>query len=87
MKEEEAAGLESTLALLWAPANGLLREISLEGVEVPHEFLTSFAIPDNVKSVGHITANITADNVSNGFQKWTETTSMSPSGRHLGHYK
>ena len=63
-KEEKAAGLESTLVLLWASANGLLREISLEDVKVLQEFLTSFAIPDNVKSASHITTNITAVTMS-----------------------
>ena len=27
------------------------------------------------------------DEVKNGFQRWRETTSTSPSGIHLGHYK
>ena len=51
------------------------------------EFLTSFAIPDSVKTAGLISTEITTDDVLRGFKKWKETTSTSPSGRHLGHYK
>ena len=43
------------------------------------EFLTSFAIPDQVKSKGTISTDITPEDVSNGFKKWNETTSTSPS--------
>ena len=51
------------------------------------EFLTSFAIPDSVKDTKAIPLDITADDVKYGFSKWKESTSTSPSGRHLGHYK
>ncbi|KAI2497437.1 hypothetical protein MHU86_17041 [Fragilaria crotonensis] len=30
---------------------------------------------------------ITADDIVKGFKSWKETTTTSPSGRHLGHYK
>ncbi len=51
------------------------------------EFLTSFAMPDSVKHSARISTDIAAQDVSTRFKKWKETTSTSPSGRHLGHYK
>ena len=68
----------------------------LEG-ETPHEwqidneilkaFLASFATPDIVKQTGEIPTEITAEDVQYGFKHWRETTTTSPSGRHLGHYR
>jgi hypothetical protein len=55
--------------------------------ETLREFLTSFSIPDNVKGKKPISTEITAKDVEKGFRTWKETTSTSPSGRHLGHYK
>jgi hypothetical protein len=55
--------------------------------ETLREFLTSFAIPDIVKKNPTISTDISEDDVKFGFTKWKETTSTSPSGRHLGHYK
>jgi hypothetical protein len=60
----------------WHGKNDLLRE-----------FLTSFMIPDRVKYCAPIPSSITPDDVAYGFSKWKESTSTSPSGRHLGHYK
>jgi hypothetical protein len=51
------------------------------------EFLTSFTIPDRIKDIDPISIEITTDDVKYGFGKWKESTSTSPSGRHLGHYK
>lgn len=51
------------------------------------EFLASFVIPDHVRNKGDITIDISEEDVIKGFQEWKETTSTSPSGRHLGHYK
>ena len=34
-----------------------------------------------------ISTHISTDDVQKGFGKWKESTSTSPSGRHLGHYK
>jgi hypothetical protein len=51
------------------------------------EFLASFAIPKHVEEAGYIDTDITEDEVKWGFTKWTESTTTSPSGRHLGHYK
>ncbi|KAI2505300.1 hypothetical protein MHU86_9100 [Fragilaria crotonensis] len=51
------------------------------------EFLASFTIPPSVKVKGYIETAISHDDVRKGFQSWRETTSTSPSGRHLGLYK
>ncbi|KAI2499358.1 hypothetical protein MHU86_15140 [Fragilaria crotonensis] len=51
------------------------------------EFLASFTIPESVHKHGNITTEISKDDVLRGFQSWRESTSTSPSGRHLGLYK
>jgi hypothetical protein len=51
------------------------------------EFLASFTIPDTVRKKGAISTEITSDDVIYGFKNWRETTSTSPSGRHLGQYR
>ena len=51
------------------------------------EFLLSFMIPEHIKSRPPIKTTMSADDISRGISKWKETTSTSPSGRHLGHYK
>ena len=51
------------------------------------EFLASFAVPDNVRALGEIPSEISTDDVKYGFKHWRESTSTSPSGRHLGHYR
>ena len=51
------------------------------------EFLASFTLPQCVSEKSAITWEITNDNILRGFQSWKESTSTSPSGRHLGLYK
>ena len=51
------------------------------------EFLASFAIPPQVHEQPVIATDISEDDVLKGFGTWRESTSTSPSGRHLGHYK
>ena len=51
------------------------------------EFLASFRIPESVLATDPISQVITADDIVKGFKSWKETTTTSPSGRHLGHYK
>jgi hypothetical protein len=60
----------------WHGDNDLLRE-----------FLTSFAIPQNVKEVEAIKTEISEADFAYGIKHWSKKTSTSPSGRHLGHYK
>jgi hypothetical protein len=50
-------------------------------------FLSSFAIPENLKGKRDIKSTITEDNFKYGISGWQEITSASPSGCHLGHYK
>jgi hypothetical protein len=51
------------------------------------EFLASFTIPQSVHDKGCITTEISHNDVLKCFQSWRESTSTSPSGRHLGLYK
>ena len=51
------------------------------------EFLASFTVPERVKSKGEIPIEISEAELGRGFKSWRETTTTSPSGRHLGHYK
>jgi hypothetical protein len=51
------------------------------------EFLTSFIVPDHIKTIPPIPTLFTPQDIHKGFSKWKERTSTSPSGRHLGHYK
>ena len=51
------------------------------------EFLASFTIPTSVLDRGPIKTTISHDDVLRGFQSWRESTSTSPSGRHIGLYK
>ena len=55
--------------------------------EVMCEFLASFTIPERVRKKGDIPSIISEDDIRRGFGTWKESTSTSPSGRHLGHYK
>ena len=50
------------------------------------EFLASFAIPDKARN-NDIPTSISETDILHGFKGWKESTSTSPSGRHLGHYK
>lgn len=51
------------------------------------EFLASFQIPDSVLSKESISTDISAADIAKGFRSWKESTTTSPSGRHLGHCK
>jgi len=45
-------------------------------------------MPEMIKNLEEeISSEITEGDYIDGFKKWTESTSTSPSGRHLGHYK
>jgi hypothetical protein len=76
LSREASELLSGTIPSTWHGNDDILRE-----------FLSSFSIPDRVKSAGPISIRITDDDVKYGFNKWKETTSTSPFGRHLGHYK
>ena len=60
----------------WYSDNDLLRE-----------FLTSFFAPAITIDNEPVSTEISTADVLKGFGRWRESTSTSPSGRHLGHYK
>ncbi len=51
------------------------------------EFLASFCFPQSVLEAGPIPSKISEEDITRGFKHWSETTTTSLSGRHLGHYK
>ncbi|KAI2488890.1 hypothetical protein MHU86_25944 [Fragilaria crotonensis] len=55
--------------------------------QVLKEFLASFTIPHHIANVEPIDITISEEDVRRGFRGWRESTTTSPSGRHLGHYK
>jgi hypothetical protein len=59
-------------------------DILLETEQVIQEL----AMPEEIKVLGKkIDHEITVEDFISGFKKWVESTSTSPSVRHLGHYK
>jgi hypothetical protein len=52
------------------------------------QLINELAMPVEIKALGNkIECEITQDNFCSGFKAWKESTSTSPSGCHLGHYK
>ncbi|KAI2505051.1 hypothetical protein MHU86_9407 [Fragilaria crotonensis] len=76
LSPESEALLQGEIPEEWYGDRDLLRE-----------FLASFQIPGSVLESGPISCDITAADIVKGFKSWKETTTTSPSGRHLGHYK
>jgi hypothetical protein len=80
-----------TFTSLTTEAEDLLRGIVPEtwhrDDQLLKEFLASFAIPNSVQEADPIPTNITSEDIKKGITCWKETTTTSPSGRHLGHYK
>ena len=68
--------LKGIIPTEWHGDNTLLRE-----------FLASFQIPDTVLAAPPISTAVSCEDIIHGFGGWKESTSTSPSGRHLGHYK
>ena len=50
-------------------------------------FILELAIPDQLKTMADVKTEISLEEYTQAFTKWRETTSTSPSGRHLGIYK
>jgi hypothetical protein len=50
------------------------------------QLIKEMAMPEEIKGK-KISCEISEDNFISGFRKWKESTSTSPSGWHLGHYK
>ena len=55
--------------------------------ELLREFLASFQIPGSDQTIDSISHVITAKDIAKDFKSWKETTTMRPSGRHLGNFK
>ena len=75
--------------LPFSGSSKLARQI-LDGRQIPEELKMSVntRMMQKAKRKTHeIKVEFTVDEVKKGFQRWRETTSTSPSGRHLGHYK
>ncbi len=52
------------------------------------QLIKELAMPEEIKVLGNkVECKITEDNFRGGFKAWKESTSMSPSSCHLGHYK
>ena len=66
--------LEGEFPPEWQGKNDRLREV-----------LSSFAKPQNVKEAKAMKTEITEKDFEYGIKNWSEKTSTSPSGRHLGH--
>jgi hypothetical protein len=49
--------------------------------------IMELAMPDEIWQLGTINHEVSTEDFYHGFQHWKESTSTSPSGRHLGHYK
>jgi len=62
-----------------------------ELTEEAKAYLAALRHPDhNLSPADHrpcISTHISLDDLANGFSKWPEATSTSPSSRHLGHYR
>jgi hypothetical protein len=63
-------------------------DVSLKDFAEVADFIKAMARPTNIQDDGErIPYTITKEDVKEGFKKWKERTSTSPSGRHLGNYK
>jgi hypothetical protein len=51
------------------------------------ELFTAMAVPEGMRDVLSISICISEQDFRIGMRSWKKTTSISPSGRHLGHYK
>jgi hypothetical protein len=65
-------------------------ETSLLGCLLPEteQVIHELTIPEAISILGEqIDCETLQEDFLSGFKGWKESTSMSPSGRHLGHYK
>jgi len=51
------------------------------------EFVSAMMIPKEMTNLTKINTEISEADLTKGIRGWKESTSTSPSGRHLGHYK
>jgi hypothetical protein len=68
--------LEGVIPQEWYGNDTLLRD-----------FLMEFRTPAHICERPPIKTTMSTEEIASGISKWKESTSTSPSGRHLGHYK
>ena len=51
------------------------------------EFVAAMAIPEEMKDLAPLNTQINLEYFTKEIREWKESTSNSPSGNHLGHYK
>ena len=52
------------------------------------EFVVAMAMPEKeMKDLAPLNTQIKLEDFTKGIREWKESTSTSPTGRHLGHYK
>ncbi len=60
----------------------------LSGLPEMEQVIRELAMPEEISILGQqIDCQILEKDFLSGFKGWKESTSMSPSGRHIGHYK
>ena len=60
---------------------------SMEMLPETTHLIMELAMPDEIWQLGKINHEVSTEDFYHGFLHWKESTSTSPSGRHLGHYK
>lgn len=65
----------------------LFSEFDAESFPELATFIAELAMPEEIKQLDPISNEISIEDWHKGFKNWRESTSTSPSGRHLGIYK
>jgi hypothetical protein len=60
---------------------------SVEILPETTRLIVELAMPDEIWQLGEINCEVSTEDFYHGFLHWKESTSTSPSSRHLGHYK
>ena len=62
-------------------------EIIKDHIDEVQELAVAMAMPKAIRECGKMKTEISKMELKEGMKKWKESTTTSPSGRHLGHYK
>jgi hypothetical protein len=60
---------------------------SMEMLPETTHLIMELVMPDEIQQLGKINHEVSTEDFHHGFLHWKESTSTSPSGRHLSHYK